>query len=77
MFTRHKATTADGAQLKPGIRMVKHGYRGSASVRNDVVIVIACGNVEVWADEGGQHGIVASFDNGRDAVSFVWKHYHL
>ena len=57
--------------------MVKHGYRGSASIRNDVVIVVAGGNVEVWADEGGQHGIVASFDSGRDAVSFVWKQYHL
>ena len=57
--------------------MVKHGYRGSASIRNDVVIVIADGNVEVWADEGGQHGIVASFDSGRDAARFVWKHYHL
>ena len=57
--------------------MIKHDYRGSASIRNDVVIVIADGNVEVWADEGGQHGIVASFDNGRDAARFVWKNYHL
>ena len=57
--------------------MVKHGYRGSAAIRNDVVIVIVAGTVEVWADEGGQHGIVASFDNGRDAVHYVWKHYHL
>ena len=57
--------------------MVKHGYRGSASIRNDVVIVIADGNVDVWADEDGQHGIVASFDNGRDAARFVWKYYRL
>ena len=64
-------------ELKPGVRMVKHGYRGSAAIRNDVVIVIAGGTVEVWADEDGQHGIVASFDNGRDAARYVWKRYHL
>ena len=57
--------------------MAKHDYRNSYAIRNDVVVTIHDGIVEIWADEDGQHGIVASFDNGRDAARYVWKHYHL
>ena len=57
--------------------MQKHEYHNSTSIRNDVVIVFANGAVDVWADAEGQHGIVGSFNNGRDAARFVWKNYHL
>ena len=57
--------------------MLKHEYRGSTSIRNDVVVCFGNGSVDVWADDDGQFGIVGSFRNGRDAARFIWKNYHL
>ena len=57
--------------------MKRHDYRNSASIRNDVVVCFLNESVEVWADEDGQHGIVAMFNNGGDADRYIWKHYRL
>ena len=57
--------------------MEKHDYRNSNLIRDDVVVTFHDGIVDVWADDGEQHGIVGSFDNGRDASRFIWKNYHL
>ena len=57
--------------------MLKHDYRNSTSIRNDVVVCFGNESVEVWADEDGQHGIVAMFRNGGDAARFIWKNYRL
>ena len=57
--------------------MLKHEYRSSTSIRNDVVVCFGNGSVDVWADDDGQFGIVASFRNGGDAARFIWENYHL
>ena len=57
--------------------MKRHDFRNSTSIRNDVVVCVLSDSVEVWADDDGQHGIVAMFDNGGDAARYIWTHYRL